>query len=111
MPAPYAIFCANPLDPQSVEPDFSLELAGARNAGFSPILINHDELDQRVIPGGALRRTRIDEPGVGIYRGWMLRDEAYAGLFNALLVRGVQLLTSPDEYAACHHAPGSYAFL
>jgi hypothetical protein len=111
MPAPYAIFCANPLDPRSVEPDFCLEFAGARKAGFSPILINHDELDRRVIPGDALRRTQIDEPGVGVYRGWMLRSEAYAGLFDALLVRGVRLLTSPEEYAACHHAPGSYAFL
>jgi hypothetical protein len=111
MPAPYAIFCANPLDPRSAEPDFSLEFAVAREAGFSPTLIDHDELDRRISPGAALRRTRMDEPGVGVYRGWMLRSEAYAGLFNALLERGVRLLTSPEEYAACHHAPGSYALL
>jgi hypothetical protein len=63
MPAPYAIFCANPLDPRSVEPDFSLEFAGAGEAGFSPILIDHDELDQRIGPRAALRKTRIGEPG------------------------------------------------
>jgi hypothetical protein len=111
MPTPYAIFCANPLDPRSVEPDFSLEFADAGEIGFSPMLINHDELDQRISPADALRKTRIDEPGVGVYRGWMLRSEAYAGLFDALLGRGVRLLTSPEEYAACHHAPGSYALL
>lgn len=111
MPAPYAIFCANPLNPRSVEPEFSLEFAAAQKAGFSPILIDHDELDQRISPRDALRKTRIGEPGVGVYRGWMLRSEAYAGLFKALLERGVQLLTSPKEYAACHHAPASYAFL
>jgi hypothetical protein len=111
MPAPYAIFCANPLDLRSVEPDFCLEFAAARAAGFFPILIDHDELDQRISPGAALKKTRIDEPGVGVYRGWMLRSEAYAGLFNTLIERGVRLLTSPDEYAACHHAPGSYALL
>jgi hypothetical protein len=111
MPAPYAIFCANPLDPRAVEPDFSLELAGAREAGFSTTLIDHDELDQQINPRAALRKTRIDEPGVAVYRGWMLRSEAYAGLFNALLDRGVRLLTSPEEYTACHHAPGSYALL
>jgi len=111
MPAPYAIFCANPLDPPSAEPDFSLEFAVAREAGFSPTLIDHDELDQRISPRAAVRKTRIDEPGVGVYRGWMLRSEAYAGLFNALLDRGVRLLTSPEEEAACHHAPGSYALL
>jgi len=111
MPVPYAIFCANPLDPRSVEPDFSLEFAAARKVGFLPILINHDELDQRISPEDALRKTRIDEPGIGVYRGWMLRSEAYAGLFIALLERGVRLLTSPEEYTACHHAPGSYALL
>jgi integrase len=111
MPAPYAIFCVNPLDPRSMEPDFSSEFAGAREAGFSPILIDHDELDQRISPAAALRKTRIDEPGIGIYRGWMLRSEAYAGLFNALFERGVRLLTSPEEYAACHHAPGAYSLL
>jgi hypothetical protein len=88
-----------------------LEFVVARAAGFSPVLIDHDELDQRISPGNALRKTRIDEPGVGVYRGWMLRCEAYAGLFNALLERGVRLLTSPEEYAACHHAPGPYALL
>jgi hypothetical protein len=111
MPAPYAIFCVNPLDPRSVEPDFSSEFAGAREAGFSPILIDHDELDQRISPAAALGKTRIDEPGIGVYRGWMLRSEAYAALFNALFERGVRLLTSPKEYAACHHAPGAYSLL
>jgi ATP-grasp domain, R2K clade family 3 len=111
MPVPYAIFCANLLDPRSVEPDFSLEFVAAREAGFSPILIDHDELDQRISPGAALRKARIDEPGIGIYRGWMLRSEAYTALFDALLERGVRLLTSPEEYAACHHAPRSYASL
>jgi hypothetical protein len=51
MPAPYAIFCANPLDPRSVEPDFSLEFAVAREAGFSPMLIDHDELPADQSPG------------------------------------------------------------
>ena len=108
---PYAIFCADPLDPRSVEPDFASEFALAQELGLSPILINHDELDQRVNPEHALKRTRIGGPGVAVYRGWMLRAEAYAGLFNALLERGVQLVTSPEQYAACHHAPGSYVSL
>jgi hypothetical protein len=111
MSAPYAIFCSDPLEPRSVEPNFSLELAAAREAGFSPILIDHDELDQRINPGAALKKARITEPSAGVYRGWMLRNEAYAGLFNALLERGVRLLSSPEDYEACHHAPGSYAQL
>jgi ATP-grasp domain, R2K clade family 3 len=41
----------------------------------------------------------------------MPRSEVYAGLFNALLEQGVRLVTSPEEYAACHPASGSYALL
>ncbi|MBI5942200.1 MAG: ATP-grasp domain-containing protein [Caulobacterales bacterium] len=111
MPAPYAVFCVSPLDPRSAEPDFTEEVAAAREAGFTPVLLDHDELDQRVNPTAALRKTRIEEPGRAVYRGWMLRSEAYEALFNTLLERGVELLTSPAAYAACHHAPGSYAQL
>src|SRR5262249_48378193 len=107
----YAIFCADPLEPRSVEPDVSLELAAAREAGFSPILIDHDELDQRINPAAALRKAPITEAGMGVYRGWMLRNEAYQGLFNGLHGRGVRLLTSPENYEACHHAPVSYPSL
>jgi hypothetical protein len=47
-------------------------------------------------------------PGLAVYRGWMLRGEAYEALYNRLLEHDVRMLTSPAEYAACHHAPGSY---
>lgn len=109
MPAPYAIFCADPIEAKTAESDFQLEVTVARAEGFTPILIDHDELDQRNNPAAALRKSRIDEPGMAVYRGWMLRAEAYASLFEALLDRGVRLLTSPADYAACHHGPGSYA--
>src|SRR3569833_1215273 len=38
----------------------------------------------------------------------MLSIEAYGALFDALDKRGVSLLTSPQNYACCHHAPRSY---
>lgn len=107
----YAIFCADPLNPRSSEPDFAAEVAAAREAGFAPILLDHDALDHRVDAADALRKARITEPGPAIYRGWMLRSEAYRALYDALLTRGIPLLTKPEAYDACHHAPGSYAAL
>jgi hypothetical protein len=111
LPIRYAIFCADPLNPRSAEPDFAVEVAAAREAGFAPILLDHDALDHRVDAAEALRKARIAEPGRAIYRGWMLRSEAYRALYDALLARGVQLITEPEAYNACHHAPGSYAAL
>jgi hypothetical protein len=111
VPQPYAIFCSNPLDPRSPEPDFSSEVRAAKEAGFRTLFVDHDELDRYMRAGAALRKARIDESGSAIYRGWMLRARAYETFHDALLEKGVRLLTSPASYTACHHAPDSHALL
>ena len=111
MPAPFVLFCSDPLDPQSVEPDFADEVGPARESGFTVVKLDHDELDRRIDPDAALRKTRFDGPGAAVYRGWMMTAEAYESLHKALADRGVSLITSPAQFAACHHAPGSYEAL
>lgn len=111
MPAPFAIFCADPLDPRAVEPDFADEVEPARSAGFSVTRLDHDDLDRRIDPASALRKARLDDTGNAVYRGWMISADAYAALFTTLADRDIVLLTTPEQYAACHHAPGSYAQL
>jgi len=111
MPTPFAIFCADPLDPRAVEPAFADEAQAARDAGFSVVRIDHDELDHRIDPIAALRQSRFDGAGTAVYRGWMMSIEAYQALYEALRARSILLATSPREYAACHHAPGSYPAL
>ncbi|MCH7860767.1 ATP-grasp domain-containing protein [Sphingomonas sp. NPDC092331] len=111
MSARYVLFCANPLDTSRVEPDFADEVGPARDCGFLALRLDHDHLDRALNVEAALRKTRFDGPGEAVYRGWMLRAEAYAALYRALELRGIRLLTSPTEYAACHHAPGSHAAL
>jgi len=111
MPAPYAVFCTDPLDPRAVDPAFLAEADAARAAGFTVVRIDHDELDQRIDAHAAIRSARFDGEGSAVYRGWMLSEKAYQALFEALQNRGVNLETSPTEYAACHHAPGSYEAL
>lgn len=111
MSSPVILFCADPLDPRSVEPDFAVEVSGAESAGLRIARLDHDELDQRTDPVRALRRASFTDAGKAVYRGWMLKSEAYAALYAELADRGILLLTSPDQYDACHHAPGSYASL
>ncbi len=108
MPAPYSIFCADPLSPRSFDPAFKAEVDAARDAGFTPVRLDHDELDQRVNAEAALRPARFDGDGRAIYRGWMLSGAAYAAMYEALARRGVDLLTTPVSYEACHTTPGSY---
>lgn len=107
----YAIFCADPLDGRSVEPDFRAEAAAASDAGFNVVTLDHDALDHRTDALRALKKTRFTGPGLAVYRGWMLRSEAYKVLYDELLSRGVRMVVEPAAYDACHHAPGSYAAL
>jgi len=111
LPRPYAIFCADPLNPRAVDPEFRAEVEAANAQGFEPVHLDHDQLDHRVDARAALAACRLGEPGAGVYRGWMISSAAYASLFDALLRRGVRLLTSPAAYTACHHAPGSLVAL
>lgn len=111
MPEPYAIYCADPLDPKAVDPAFLLEADAARKAGFHIVRLDHDALDRVVDVSAALRIARFGGEGPAIYRGWMMRAEAYTALFDGLRQRGITLRTTPAAYEACHHAPGSYAAL
>lgn len=43
-----------------------------------------------------------------VYRGWMLRPSAYAGLERALSERGVLLKTPASKYELAHHLPQWY---
>ncbi|PYE49494.1 uncharacterized protein DUF4343 [Deinococcus yavapaiensis KR-236] len=43
-----------------------------------------------------------------VYRGWMLRPEAYDALHAALIERGARLLTDPSAYRFTHLLPSWY---
>lgn len=103
----YVAFPADPLNPRKVEPDYEFEAACARDVGFNVVVIDHDELDHRIDPKAALRSARISESGSFVYRGWMLRSNAYAQLHDALLCKNLQPYVSVKQYEAGHHAPNS----
>lgn len=109
--AKYAIFCLNPLTERGVDPEFTIDAEAARAAGLTVLTFDHDVLERRLDARAALRSMRATEPGEVVYRGWMLRLEAYRVLFDELASRGFTLITDPEAYAACHHAPGSYQAL
>jgi hypothetical protein len=109
--ANYLLCCADPLSPRKIDPAFELDAEAARDAGLTCITLDHDHLDKRVNPAAAMRSMRAKEAGVAVYRGWMMRAEAYEALYQALIERQVRLVTSPSAYIACHHAIESYPSL
>jgi hypothetical protein len=107
----YALFPSDPFAPQNPDPAFAPEAQAAIAHGFRIALLDHDELDRRIDPVAALRRVSFEGEGMVVYRGWMLSTSAYEAMHAELASRGAGMITSPAEYAACHHAPGSHAAL
>lgn len=57
----------------------------------------------------AVRRVpHQPQPGLGVYRGWMLTPEQYRVLYEALEGKGIRLLNDPATYLHCHYLPESY---
>ena len=112
MPHPTILLCCDPFAPRTVDAAFGAEHAAAQARGLPIALFDHDGLDRTHDAGAALRRTRIEAvgevPGLAVYRGWMLRADDYRRLYEALLERGLRLINTPEQYAACHHVPDSH---
>jgi hypothetical protein len=51
------------------------------------------------------------DPGLGVYRGWMLTPDQYRLLYEALGAKGLRLLNDPAAYQHCHYLPESYSVI
>ncbi|MFC1430984.1 ATP-grasp domain-containing protein [Streptacidiphilus sp. N1-3] len=98
------LLCGDPLRPARCDPYFAAQADAARQAGAGVALLDHDAL----LAGRGDEAVRRVPRGLGAvwYRGWMIPSPAYAELDAALAERGVQLLTTPDQYRAAHELPG-----
>jgi hypothetical protein len=56
-------------------------------------------------PEQALRRLPRACGRTWIYRGWMLSEDEYAALYDAIGDRGETMLVDPDEFATATYAP------
>lgn len=106
------IFCADPLDPRAPDPAFAQEVAAADSLHIAYSLVHFEALVYEQDERKAVRRVEPPQnEDVGVYRGWMLRPELYARLYDALAERGIRLINTPAAYRHCHHLPESYAVI
>ena len=91
---------------REIEEDMREEYLAAKETGlFQTVLFNYDEW----LAGDGLRIRSdgmISNPVV--YRGWMLKPKEYERLYSDLKSRGIQLLTTPEEYQNLHLFPNVY---
>jgi ATP-grasp domain, R2K clade family 3 len=100
------LFC-RPRTPQVTEDRMDLEVEAADELG-----IRYHSTCLEDVVDGELERALEELPGGRgrqlLYRGWMLTEEEYGALHEAVLTRGHSLVVTPDEYAAAHYLPNYY---
>ena len=107
------LFCDDPFESKpSVDTDYEAEFVAAKLNGFTTHLFSYESLIKDKDAEFATRRIKhSDTLQKIIYRGWMLKPNQYATLYNALLKKKYKLINSPTEYQNCHYLPDSYKFI
>jgi hypothetical protein len=105
------IFCADPFQPSVPDPAYVAEAVAAEQAGFTVALIRYEALVEQRDELRATRRVVPGEQELAIYRGWMLRPEAYERLYYALSEKGIVLINDPVAYRHCHYLPECYPLI
>lgn len=99
------LFC-RPVTPQALDDRMDLEAEAAEELGLTAHSIRiEDVVDERfdqVLELLPRRGRRL------LYRGWMLTEDEYTALHEALLDEGHEFVVSPEEYAAAHYLPNSH---
>ncbi len=106
------IFCSDPLSPREPDAAYEAEAKAAERLGIRCDLVSFEALVQEGPSDRAVCRVaRAALEEVGVYRGWMLRPEQYARMYQALAQRGVRLVNSPEAYRHCHYLPDAYPII
>jgi hypothetical protein len=106
------LFPNHPLKARLPDPDYENEFSSAREAGFECEVYGLEDLRG----GDAVHATRLCSIASAggetiLHRGWMMNDLLYAQLFAALVAKGYQPVTSPEQYAQAHYLPKAYGLI
>jgi hypothetical protein len=102
------VFCQDPASENSPDSMYIDEVAAATHAGLSFVLLDYHALTTHHNPARAVRSIPVHDPQqTAIYRGWELRVDQYAALYDALLSRGLRLINTPQQFRSCQLLPES----
>jgi hypothetical protein len=102
------LYCSDPWDRRRPDSQYVGEAAAADRLGIPWAAVDHDAIEKGDTDRGLRHFPGQQHPVTGVYRGWMLAVEQYAGFYRALEDRGVRLVNDPAAYRHCHHLPESY---
>jgi len=98
------ILFGRPHAPQYAEDRFEIEVLAAEELGIDSYAIPLDPIVNGE-PERALRRLPRPRSRRWLYRGWMLSEEEYTGLYEAMLERDEDLVVDPESFAEATYVP------
>lgn len=102
------LFCSDPLNSKTVDSAYEDEYLIAKTMGFQVELLGLEDLMMGETRSAIKSIKREENEMLAFYRGWMLKPEQYMSLYDVLKTKNITLMTSPEQYARCHHLPNSY---
>ena len=99
----YIIFPSDYFDGKQVETEYLSEYQACQ-AYTQTIIFNYEKSfeENRLI----LNQANL-EPGIAIYRGWMMTPKQYQSFYSQLRDKyQIELLTSPEQYEQFHYLSG-----
>lgn len=98
------ILFGRPHAPQLAEDRFEIDVLAAEELGIESYAIPLDPVVNGE-PERALRRLPKPRHRTWLYRGWMLSEEEYTGLYEAIQDRGEELVVDPESFAEATYIP------
>lgn len=103
------IFCSEPYNSSSVDPDYEREYEAVIELGERVELISFEDLVDLDDPITAVKKIkRYEKKQNAIYRGWMMTPYYYDRLLKALEEKNITLINTVKQYRNCHYLPNSY---
>ena len=103
----HLLYPADPLQPKRVDDTYAEEFRIAKDAGLGISIFSFEDF----LDGRLRIRPEIPAGETVFYRGWMFTPAQYGELHVQVAAQGAAMLTSPPQYARCHHLPGWYSSL
>lgn len=98
------LFPSIPFTVKQTDPDYEVEKNIAESMGFLTANIDIEELNDN-----KFKISNVIEPGtVLVYRGWMLKPDAYKAYETLAINRGLTVLTNEEQYLSSHYINGWY---
>lgn len=86
---------------------FEHEFDAAQPLGFDCLLFAEEGLSHEGVED-AVRHLPAGDGGPLLYRGWIVPEDVYRRLFDALADRGHRLVSTPEQYAGVTYFPNYY---